>query len=384
MDVKMNRENKGDFLFQSIKEGYRSVTPSLINRSFEWKDKQINILLESAMLELGELNAYSKFFPDVENYIPLFVAHEVIASNLIEGSKCELTQAFVAGSSRSYKSSFAQKEITNHIDAINWGLDELAKFPLSIRLIKESHRILCSDLPKKEDHGGKIRSYFHAYDRQFREEFDYIPPNKHELKILINDAKKFWRNDDLELPQLIKMAISLYQFENILPFLDGNGRTARTLILFEMISLKFVATPVFCLSVFFEQNRLEYYNRLNLIRTKNDIEQWIRFFLTGIKESAIHSKQILSRIEKLNDSYLETIDSKLGVKRHAGARELLKLFYNKPFLSVKDVWEKKNVAFQTANLWISDFEELGFLSEYVGTKRNRVFYLAEYVSLFHI
>jgi len=384
MDVNLNKKSKGDFGYQSYKVGYRSITTSLINRSFEWKDKQINILLESAMLDLGELNAYSKFYPNLDQYLPLFVAQEVIASNLIEGSKCNISHAFIPEASRSFKRIYEQKEIINHINALNWGVHELKKYPLSVRLIKESHKLLCKDLPQKEDFAGKFRPYFQANDSKFEQKFEYTPPNKHELKILINDGKKFWRNDDLELPQLIKMAISLYQFENILPFLDGNGRTARTLILFEILSLNFVTKPIFCLSVFFEKNRLEYYHRLNLVRTKNDIEQWIRFFLMGIKESAIHSKTILSNLEKLNCKYLSLIEQNMGKKRQSSAKQLLSIFYSSPFLSVNEVKEKLNISFQAANQMMKEFEQSGLVREQVGAKRNRIFYLWEYLNLFDL
>ncbi len=384
MSDKLNKKTGGDFVYQSFKEGYKSVTPSLINRSFEWNDKQINILLESAMLELGELNAYSKFYPRIDEHVPLFIAQEVLASNLIEGNKSNLYQVFVPEISKSFKVKYAQKEITNHIKAIQWGVGELTKFPLSIRLVKESHRILCADLPVKKEFGGKFRPFFQANDLLLEDKADYTPPNKHELKILINDAKKFWRNDDLELPQLIKMAISLYQFENILPFLDGNGRTARTLFLFELLSLKFVARPVFCLSVFFEKNRLEYYHRLNLIRSKNDIEQWIRFFLTGIKETAIHSKELLGRLEQLTEHYESVIANKMGVKRRNSAKQLLAEFYSSPFMSVNDIKEKLNLSFQSANLLVKEFESTNLLREHVGARRNRIFYLWEYLEMFEL
>lgn len=384
MEVKLNKKQGGNFIYQSFKEGYKSVTPSLINRSFEWKDKQINILLESTMLALGELNAYSKLFPNIEQNIPLFVAQEVVASNLIEGNKCNISQVFIQDITKNFKILYSQKELTNHIKAINWGVEELKRFPLSVRLVKESHRILCSDLPQKKEFGGKIRPYFLANDNPFGNEFNYIPPNKHELKILINDGKKFWRNDDLELPQLIKMAISLYQFENILPFLDGNGRTARTLILFEILSLKFVAHPIFCLSVFFERNRLEYYHRLNLVRSKNDIEQWIRFFLTGMKESAIHSKEILDNIQNLTQHYHGFIEDNMGKKRHQTAKQLISLFFIKPYMSVKEVKENLRLSFQSANELIKEFESHGLIKEHVGARRNRIFYLWEYVELFEL
>lgn len=148
--------------------------------------------------------------------------------------------------------------MTNYINSIDWAVKELEKFPLTLHMVKETHRMLYADLPKEEETAGKLRMKYNAKDNKQQKSSGskYTPPSKHDLKILINDAKWFWRNEDLELPYLIKMAISLCQFETILPFLDGNGRTARTLILLELISLDFLSKPIFCLSAFFEKNRL--------------------------------------------------------------------------------------------------------------------------------
>lgn len=378
--------NKGDFINQSHREGYKSTSSFLINRSFEWKDKQINIMLESCMHRLGELNAYCRYFKDIDIHLPMFTAIEVTASNMMEGIRSNMTQAFLPSSSKGYRSLIAHKQVRNYIRSIDWAVNELEKHPLTLHMIKETHRMLYADLPREEETGGKLRIKYNAKDSKHDEESGskYSPPSKHDLKILINDAKWFWRNEDLQLPYLIKMAISLCQFETILPFLDGNGRTARTLILLELISLKFIEKPIFCLSVFFEKNRLEYYHRLNLIRSKNDVEQWIRFFITGMSETALFCTERLDELQELKDRYQERIVTKLGKKRHPSAKQLLDIFYSRPYLTVNEIKEEIQLSFQSANQLVKEFEEAGFIKEMAGARRNRVFYLWEYLAIFEI
>ncbi|MFA8435744.1 MAG: Fic family protein [Marinifilaceae bacterium] len=370
------------YIAETIKEEYKSLSPSLINRSFEWKDKQINILLESTMHELGELNAYCKLMPNIDRYIPLFIAREVVASNHMEGIASNLGHAFTIPSGSSQMQKLAWKELRNHVEAINWGVEELKRFPLSVRLVKQTHKILYSDLPDEETIGGKMRTDSPWETNTIEESSNYLPPNKNELKRLINDGKKFWRNDDLELPLLIKMAISLYQFENVLPFLNGNGRTARTLMILELLSLGFLEKPIFCLSRFFEQNRLEYYHRLNQVRTRNDIEQWIKFFLHGISQTSQESKNLLNQVRDLITGYQARIETQLGKKRHKSSHQLLQIMLTKPYLSVNEISEHLELSFQSANQLVRDLESIDMIREISGVKRNRVFHLWEYLKIF--
>jgi len=386
MSEKLNRRDKGNFINQSHREGYKSTSSFLINRSFEWQDKQINIMLESCMHRLGELNAYCKHVPDIDEHLRMFTAIEVTASNMMEGIRSNMTQAFLPSASKGFRSIIAHKQVNNYINSIDWAVSEIKKFPLTLHMVKETHRMLYADLPKEEETAGKLRLKFNAKDNkhQISSESNYTPPSKHDLKILINDAKWFWRNESLELPYLIKMAISLCQFETILPFLDGNGRTARTLILLELLSLKFIEKPIFCLSAFFEKNRLEYYHRLNLIRSKNDVEQWIRFFITGMNETAKFCIERLEELQALKKCYQERIEGKLEKKRHPSAKQLLHIFYLKPYLSVNDIKEEMQLSFQSANQLVKEFEEAGFIKEMAGARRNRIFYLWEYLAIFEM
>ncbi len=365
----------GTFSFESSREEYRSITSSLINRSFEWKNKQINILLEQTMLHLGELNAFSKYYPEIRKFLPMFAIRESVASAMMEGQEADIQKVFLEKD--------VVSEIINHTKAMAWGVKELKRFPLSIRVIKQAHQMLFSHIDTQDNYGGKFREH-NQIKLKYSRDTDYIPPNRHQLKILINDGKKFWHNDKLELPQLIKMGISLYQFDNILPFLDGNGKTARMLILFELMDLKFLRYPILCFSVFCMQNRMEYYRRLNLVRTKNDLEQWLVFFLGGIIKSVKQSNKILTNLYGLNLYYHRQIEEQIGIKRRDTAKQLLELFYHKPFLTVNEIKEKLNISFQASNILMRHFIQLDLVRNATSGKRNRVFFLWRYVDLFDI
>lgn len=381
MNANLNR-GSSRYIDQTYKEEYKSFVPSLINRSFDWKDKQINILLGDAMHALGQLNAYAQLTPSIDRHIPLFIAREVVASNHIETINSQLQQAFLPPHSSSEKCQQSWQELRNYIKAINWAVEELKHYPLSIRLVKKTHKILFSGLPEEHHFAGKMREGSPLEKSLQEEDISYLPPDKHEIKRLVNDGKKFWRNDDLELPHLIKMAISLYQFENILPFLNGNGRTVRTLMILELLSVEYLTKPILCLSAFFERNRMEYYHRLNLIRTRNDIEQWIRFFLNGIRETAEESIQIITQINDLKSNYTKRIENKLGVKRHKTVHRLLDHLYTKPFMSVNEMSELLGLSFQSTNQLVKDMEKTEIIHEISGVKRNRIYTLWEYLTLF--
>lgn len=372
---------QSNFIKETYKEEYKRFSPLLINRSFEWKDKEINILLAKTMHSLGELNAYIKLTENIDDYIPLFISLEVISSSRLEGQKCFIQQLYIPNNSSSIKYKNKITELLNYKKSITWGVNELTKYPLSIRLVKQTHNLLYENISDSSAFGGKMR--YGVKEKIKKSDFDYHPPTKKELKFLINDARHFWRNDSLQLPQLIKIAISLYQFETILPFLDGNGRTARTLLLLEMISLKFISKPAFSISSFFQKNKIEYYKRLNLIRTKNDIEQWIKFFLKAIMATAKKSMQLIDDIHDLKIEYINTIKENIGIKRQKIAILLIDLFIKKPFLSVNEISEGLSISFQSANVLSKELENISILREMSTVKRNRIFFLKKYVDLFY-
>ena len=208
----------------------------------------------------------------------------------------------------------------------------------------------------------------------------YVPPSAEELPDLLSDLEKFWHNPSLQMPELIKIAITHYQFETIHPFLDGNGRCGRLLIVLQLLDAQILQKPVLYMSTFFERHRASYYDSFSVVRTSNDLEQWIRFFLTGIADTAQHGIEIFWEIIALRREYEEKVLT-LG-SRAKNAHKLLRFMFGQPIVNVKLATEELGTALSTVNLLLKSLTELGILKETTGYSRNRLFVLEKYLNLF--
>jgi Fic family protein len=208
----------------------------------------------------------------------------------------------------------------------------------------------------------------------------YIPPGHDEVPELMADLEKFWHNDQIEVPHLIRIAISHCQFETIHPFLDGNGRIGRLLITLYLVSHGLLDKPSLYLSDYFEQNRGAYYDSLTTVRVSDNLVHWIKFFLNAVIQTARNGHQTFRDILTLRNQ----IDGKIvSLGRKAkNARKLITHLYQKPVLSGSAIAKLLNLTPRAANALINDLEQLDILTEITGFKRNRVYVFNEYLQLF--
>ena len=359
---------------------YKSFSPSFINAPFVWGNRQIDQLVEQAANLLGELNAYAEIVPDVDFSMPMSIAKEAMDSNLIEGTKTEIDEVVLPQTEIPPIRQDDWQEVQNYIEAMNFAIAELPRIPISTRLLKDVHKILLSGVRGRHKAPGEIRRSQNWIGGASLADALFVPPSPEELPDLLSDLEKFWHNKSLQLPSLIKIAITHYQFETIHPFLDGNGRCGRLLIVLQLIDAQLLNKPTFYTSTFFEKNKVSYYNSLDRVRTANDLEQWIVFFLIGIVETAQHGLKTFKAIIALRQEY-DTKILTLGV-RAKNAQKLLRFMYATPIVNVRSVEKELGISFSSANRLLKSLTELEILRETTDHSRNRLFVLEKYLNLF--
>lgn len=360
--------------------GYKYFVPEHINCKFTWEDEDVTMLLAEASLKLGELNSFSSLVPNVEQFIKMHVTKEAVVSSRIEGTRTNIDEALQDKETLSPETRDDWLEVNNYTRAMRYALDELKTLPLSCRLIRDTHRMLLSSGRGKEKMPGEFRTSQNWLGGATITDALFVPPSHVLLPDLMGDLEKFLNNDDIKVPPLVRIAIAHYQFETIHPFLDGNGRTGRLLIPLFLIAKGLLKSPTLYLSEFFERNRQLYYDNLMRVHEKNDITQWIKFFLIGIKETSKKGSETLSKVISLK-SETERIVLSWGA-RSRSAYTLLQTLFDSPYVTIQKVMDILDVTARSAAALVNAFVESHILQETTGRKRDRRFAFREYIDLF--
>ena len=359
---------------------YKSFHPTPVNQGWTWEDAVINTLLERATRALGELNAFSLIVPDIDLFIEMHVVKEAQTSSRIEGTQTGIDEALLPEEQIQPERRDDWREVRNYIDAINVATETLQALPLSNRLLRETHAILMRGVRGEHKQPGEFRTSQNWIGGSSLADAVFIPPHASDVPELMGDLEKFWHNEAVTVPDLIRIAISHYQFETIHPFLDGNGRIGRLLITLYLVNKGLLAKPSLYLSDFFERNRANYYDALMRVRKSHDLIHWVRFFLSGVAETATKGRDTFQKILALRTEVEHQVLS-LG-KRAPNARQALNMLYRKPMVSAADLEQGIDISTPTANALIRDLMRLGILHEVSGLQRNRMYEFERYLALF--
>lgn len=334
-------------------------------------------LLVSTEQKLSELNGIGFSLPNPDLFIMMAIRKEALLSSQIEGTQATMTDILTYETWSEVDNLDDVQEVVNYIKALHHGIARLDKLSLCMRIIKECHEILLNSVRGQEKTPGEFRKSQNWIGHSLKNAI-FVPPPHTQVPEMIGNLEKFINQED-PLPLLIKCALIHYQFETIHPFLDGNGRIGRLLIDLFIHWKGLLHKPLIYTSLFFKQNRQEYFDRLMMIRTSGDFEQWVEFFLKSMLWSAEHAIEKIKQILLLQ----ERLKQKILKEKKASLRsiQLLDILFTSPLTTINDIAKKLDISFQAASEQAKLFLGLGVLEELTGQKRSRRFAFAPYLKI---
>jgi len=372
----MEAFNSGTYINQGY---YKSFQPNFINKDWKITNMDVISLLSKADRQLGRLDMYSEYV-NIDLFIRMHIAKEATQSSKIEGTQTNMEDAFLNKDEVASDKRNDWEEVQNYIQAMNEAVKLLHTLPFSSRLIKQTHRILLQGVRGTHKLPGEFRISQNWIGGATINDAVFIPPVHASIGELMSDLEHFANNEVNHLPDLLKIAIIHYQFETIHPFLDGNGRIGRLLITLYLVNKGILKQPILYLSDFFEKNRSLYYDNLMRARTHNDITQWLKFFLSGVIETAKKGVSTFDGILQLQ-KVLEIKIKSLG-NRSGDAKKVIDFLYTQPVIEVNRVEELIQKTNVTAYKLIDSLKKLEIIKEISGAQRNKLYVFNEYLNLF--
>lgn len=359
---------------------YDSFEPTLLQRDWQLDDLKVIELLSKADRQLGRLDMYSEYIPNIDLFISMHVTKEATQSSKIEGTQTHIEEALMDKENVPADKRGDWEEIQNYIAAMKSAIQELEKLPFSSRLIRNTHSVLMQGVRGETKQPGEFRKSQNWIGGASINDATFVPPVHENIPKLMGDLENFMHDESQHLPDLVKIAIMHYQFETIHPFLDGNGRVGRLMITLFLVSCGILKQPILYLSDYFEKNRTDYYDYLMRVRLKDDLSGWVQFFLKGVIETAKSSIQTFDGILKLQKE-VDAILRSMGA-RSANAQKVVTHLFKRPLISAERASEVAEVSMPTAYKLIKSLEEYEILHEVTGAERNRLYIFKEYIDLF--
>src|SRR5262245_55878916 len=271
-------------------------------------------LLLRAGEAVGKLDGVSEVLPEGNLLLYYYVRKEAVLSSQIEGTQSSLSDLLLYESQEAPSAPLQDvAEVSSYVAALQHGLNRLrGGFPLSLRLIREMHEILLEKGRGSNKQPGEFRNSQNWIGGSRPGNALYVPPPPERLMECLDQFEKYLHLEERPYASLIDAGLIHVQFETIHPFLDGNGRIGRLLITFFLIIMGDLKDPVLYLSLFFKNNRQEYYDRLNAVPQTGDCEGCLEFFLTAMAETA---SQVIETSHSISALFSADLDKIKRLKR---------------------------------------------------------------------
>ena len=356
---------------------YKSFRPAPLPPEIDM-DREIAAALADAARNLATLDTLSACIPNMNLFVSMYVRKEALMSSQIEGTQATLEDVLDPLIEQNANQNVA--DVINYIKATEYALERLHTLPLCNRLIKETHAVLMAGVRGQEKSPGEFRTsqnWIGAAGSTLKTA-RYIPPMPEDMIEAMSDLEKYINSDDT-LDVLIQAALLHYQFETIHPFLDGNGRIGRLLITLFLMEKNALSTPALYISYYLKKNRIEYYDRMSEVRNKDNYEQWIKFFLLAIKESAEDAAQTIHALNNLHEKNVQIIQ-KMG-RAATTAKMLFAYLEQNPIIDIKKTAADLELSFSTVSGAVKRLVDAGILVQTNNASRNRVFSYSEYLTI---
>ena len=362
-------------------KGFWVVIPNPLPPPIQWDTTLISSLGEAARA-LGRLASLTDTLPYPPHILVRpFIRREAVLSSRIEGTRASLVDLYQYETTQLafLEDIFDVREVHNYVRAMDYGLERLKTLPVSLRLIREIHAILMEgvrgehltpgEFRRSQNWIGPAASTIHSAT--------FVPPAIEEMHQALHELERFIHAPS-DIPSLVRAGLIHYQFEAIHPFLDGNGRIGRLLVILLLIEWRLIPQPLLYLSAFFESHRLEYYDRLLAVSQAGDWENWLTFFLRAVSSQSQDAINRIKRLGQLRTAYKDQLRSERAAARLLQSLDVL---FERPLLSIRQLESALGVPYRTAQRYAERLLEMGILREVTGRERNRLYQADEIVKI---
>lgn len=359
---------------------YQSFCPSPLppNPPIELTSELVTKLID-ANKKLATLDGLSSRIPNMDLFVSMYVRKEALLSSQIEGTQCTLDD--ILNPLIEENTNLNVSDVVNYIKATEYALNRLHTLPLCNRLIKETHAVLMEGVRGQEKRPGEFRysqNWIGGQGSTIRKA-RYIPPNPNDMQAAMSDLEKYMNSNDA-LDPLIQAALIHYQFETIHPFLDGNGRVGRLLIMLFLMEKGILSRPALYISYFLKINRVEYYDRMTHVRKTGDYEQWVIFFLQALSDSASDAIQTIDKLTVLHNNSITQLND-LSKRQKANVLKVFSYIETNPIIDIQKTATAVDLSYNTVSKIVLLLVEKGILHQTNKSGKAKIYSYLEYLNI---